>query len=454
VNRAIPLLALASLALACPAVTETVKATPAPAPAPADPAPVVDGDTTVAWLNGMQILIKKVPNAELVAAHLYVRGGSRNWTKDDAGIENLAGHVATTGGTIGLDKVAFGEKLATLGSTLVGATGRDWSSVNTKSLKGGFDETFKLLADVFLRPALPAAELELARTQTLIGLKREEEQPEGRLGVLVNATLYKGHPYENRPRGSLESVSKLTLAQVQAHLAKLREGSRLLLVVVGDVEPGHVLELAKASFGSLPRGSYVEAPLPRLAFAKADLTTEERKLPTNYIQGFYTAPAPGEPGYAAARVANNHLWDQMFQEVRTKRNLSYAPNAGLQVSQAGALCVIGVSAVDPTTTYKVMLDVLRKLQTTPLTEAELSGTKSTYLTHFLMASETTDGQADLLATMQLLAGDWRRARTFMDEVKAVTVADVQAFARTHVGRLRTILLGDPAKLDPALATSL
>lgn len=415
---------------------------------------MVDGDTTVASFNGMQILIKKVPNAELVAANLYVRGGSRNWGKDNAGLENLAGRVATSGGTQALDKVAFGERLATLGSTLQGVTGRDWSQVNTKSLKVNFDETFKLLADVFLRPALPAAELELSRTQTLMGLKREEEQPEGRLGVLVNATLYKGHPYENRPQGTQESVAKLTMAQVQAHLAKLREGSRLLLVVVGDVEATHVLELAKAAFGGLPRGTYVESALPKLNFAKANLTTEERKLPTNYLQGYYTAPGAGEPGYAAASVANAWLWDQMFQEVRTKRNLSYAPGARLVVTQSGALGMIGVSAVDPTTTYKVMLDVLRKLQSTPMTDVELAGTKSTYLTHFLMGSETTDGQAELLARMQLLSGDWRLARTFMEQVKSVTAADIQAYAQKYAGKLQTILLGDPAKLDAAAATSL
>lgn len=452
-NRALTLLVIASFAIACntPTAAEEGKAATA---SQSDPTLIVDGDVTVAFVNGMQILVKKVPNAELVAARLYLRGGSRNWSKDDAGVENLAVRVAVTGGTQGLDKIAFGMRLATLGSTIDSATSRDWSSINTKGLRSNFDETFKLLADVLLKPALPAAELELARAQTLIGLKREEEQPEGRLGILVDATLYKDHPYENRAQGSQETVAKITLSQVQAHLARLREGSRLLLVVVGDLEAAHVIRLAKVAFGGLPRGSYIEAPLASRSFAKANLTVETRKLPTNYLQGYYSAPMIGEPGYAAARVANAYLWDEMFKEVRTKRNLSYAPQAGLVVSQSGTLGLIGVSAVDPTTTYTVMLDVLRKLQTTPLTEAELAGSKSKYLTNFLIGTESTDGQADLLARMQLLCGNWKLARTILDQVKAVTVADVQAYAQKYIGNLQTIMLGDPTALDPVLATSL
>ena len=49
-----------------------------------------------------------------------------------------------------------------------------------------FVATFGLLADVFLRPALTPSGVELARSQTLINLQREQEQPESRLAILVN----------------------------------------------------------------------------------------------------------------------------------------------------------------------------------------------------------------------------------------------------------------------------
>ncbi len=419
-----------------------------------DAAPVTQGDVTEATVNGVHILVKRIAGAELVATNLYIRGGSRNWGKADAGVESLALDVAASGGAGGMDKVAFGRRLSELGSSIGTDTGADWSEIDSKGLLKNFDATFGLLADVFLRPAMTPAAVELSRSQALVDLQREQEQPDSRLAILVNDTLYAGQPYANRPQGTMESVKALTGAQLTAHLAKLREGSRLLLVVVGDIDAAHVIAQAKQAFGALPRGSYVDTPYPKLQFTAPRLVTEQRELPTNYLQGWFVVPAPGASDYAAARVAMGYMWDQLFKEVRTKRNLSYAPGAGVRVRQGGALGLISVSAVDPTTTYKVMLDELRRLQDTPLTPERLAAAKSTYLTSLVNDAEATDGQANLLAIGDLLVGDWRLSDRFMGQLRAVTPAEVQAFAKTYFVNLQTVMLGDPAKLDPALGKGL
>jgi zinc protease len=116
--------------------------------------------------------------------------------------------------------------------------------------------------------------------------------------------------------------------------------------------------------------------------------------------------------------------------------------------------MVSVSAVDPTTTYQVMLDELRHLQDTPLTPERLAGAKSTYITGVVNDAEATDGQANLLAIGELYAGDWRFSRRFLDEVRAVTPAQVQDFAKKYFVNLQTVMLGDPAKLDPALGKKL
>jgi zinc protease len=425
-----------------------------PAKPVAEMAPKTEGDVTEATVGGVRVLVKRVPGAELVAANLYIRGGARNWGKADAGIEPLALEVATTGGAGGLDKVAFGRRLSELGSSIGADTNSDWSTIGSKSLLKNFDATFGLMADTFLHPARPAASVELARAQALVNLQREQEQPESRLALLANDTLWAGHPYDNRPDGTIETVKALTGAQLSAHLARLRESSRLLVVVVGDVEPKHVLDLVRASFGALPRGHYVDTPLAKPSFAAPRLVTEKRELPTNYLQGWFVAPAIGTRDYAAARVAMSYMWDQLFKEVRTKRNLSYAPGAGVAVYGAGSLGMVSVSAVDPTAAYTVMLDELVRLQTTPLTPERLAAAKSEYLTGVINDAEATDGQANLLAMGELQVGDWRYSRRFIDQVHAVSAADVQAFAKKYFVDVQTVMLGDPSKLEPALGKRL
>jgi predicted Zn-dependent peptidase len=148
------------------------------------------------------------------------------------------------------------------------------------------------------------------------------------------------------------------------------------------------------------------------------------------------------------------MWDQLFKEVRTKRNLSYAPAPAMRVYQGGAVGMVSVSAVDPTTTYKVMLDELRRMQTTPLTPEALAGAKATYLTGLVNDSEATDGQANLLAIGELYAGDWRFARTSSTRCARSAPPTCRPSRRSTFVNLQTVMLGDPAKLDPALGKDL
>jgi predicted Zn-dependent peptidase len=412
-----------------------------------------EGDVTEAKVGGMTIIVKHVPTAELATARLFIRGGSRNWTKADAGIELLAVNVAATGGTESLDKVAFGRRLASLGGMISASAGEDWSVLQAKGPVRAYDELFGLLADVFLRPALPASEIEVAREQQIAQIRHSDEDPDGRLALLVNQQLWKGHPYENLAQGTLEVVQKLTRDQIAAHLARLRETSRLVLVVVGNVDPAEAIETAKTALAKVPEGNYVHKPLPKPDFGTATFFSEERKLPTNYIQGGFVGAPVGTEEYAASLVLTTMLSERLFEEVRTKRNLSYAPGTGCDVSETATTCGIYVTAVDPNKTLPVMIDELKRAQSTPLSDDDLEAAKAQTRTGMLMGTETTDGLATALGRAFLLTGDWRYRNKLLDQIANVTAADLQAYAKQRFGKLQVVLLGNPKSLDEKVATS-
>lgn len=439
------------------ALAACATAKPAPEPQPAqqaDVAPQTEGDVTTATLNGMRVIVKRTPGADFVAGQLYILGGVRNWTAQNAGIEGLAIDVATEGGTKSLDKDAFARKLAALGADLGGGSNNDFSAISAKALKGSWDETFHLMADAFLNPALPASELEIARQRQLSGLRHEQESPDGRLGYLTHMALFAGHPYANRAVGTPQSVASVKAEELAPYLAKLRETRRLVLVVVGDVDPAHVLDQARAAFKDLPPGDYQATPLPPLAFAAPKVTSEFRKLPTNYINGVFVGSSWKDADIVPGMVAMSLLSYRLFQEVRTKRNLSYAPGAGLRAQSEDPLGYLYVTAVAPDQTYGVMLDEAKKLRSTRADAKDLAGTKSTFLTGLLEANETVDGQAALLARSLIYAGDWRFARELPAKIRAVDAAAVQKFAQDHIQHLQTFVLGDPSKVDPRLFQSL
>jgi zinc protease len=420
-----------------------------------DAAPQTDGDVTFATFNGMEIIVKRIPGAELATGQLYVRGGVRNWDKTNAGIEELALATAASGGTKKLDKDAFSRKVSALGSEISAGSLNDYSAITVKSLLPKWDESFGLLVDVFLQPALPASEVEIGRQRMLAGLRHEQESPDGRLSLLVEQTIYAGHPYANRSEGTAESVTAIKQEQLEPYLQNLRQTSRLLFVAVGDLDPNHVIEQVKTAFGSLPRGNYVETALPVPHFAEAKLTPEQRELPTNYVESVFSGPGWKDPDFAAGLVAMETLNHRVFEEVRTKRNLSYAPHATLSISSAVPLGLLYVTAVDPNTTMKVMFDEVHRIQSEPISDKELAGTKGQFISGLFMRAETTDGQASMLARAQIYAGSWKRVRELPEMIKAVTPAQAQEFAKKRIGQLQTeVLAADPTKLDATLFKSL
>jgi predicted Zn-dependent peptidase len=424
-------------------------ATPATPPPPADPAPVVDGDVTEAWVNGIQILVKQIPGSQVTSTALFIRGGVRNWTPAEAGLEGLAIRVATTGGTEALDKDAFSKKLSELGSSIGGGSTNDFSVISAWSLTPTWDETFGYLVDTFRRPALPEAQFELVRAQHVQGLKREQEDPDSRLGLMVHDGIFKGHPYEHRAIGRLETVPTFTLDQARAHLAKLREASRLLIVVVGDVDAKRVTDQARTRLGDLPRGAYIDSAMPAWTTAKGEVTIVEDKLPTNYIQAVFPGPSMRDPDYATAMVAMSVLGYRLFEEVRTKRNLSYAPGARFARGEAVTHASLYVTAVDPVATMTVMLGEARRLRDEPVPDKDLAGTKAMLKTSEVSSKEAPSDQAWELGQAQVVGGDWRLVRTLPDRVQSVTAAQIQAWAQEHLTRLRTFVIGDRSKIDPA-----
>ena len=451
--------ACTALLFACGCASSGFTSSPAPSGSPqsqgaADPAPVTDGDVTTASVRGMQVLIKRIPGAELVAGELVILGGVRNWGKSDAGVEQLALSVSASGGTESLDKDAFTRRLATLGSMLSAGAGNDFSAFRAKSLRANWDPTFELLVGAFLHPGLPPAEVELQRQQQLSALKHEQEDPDGLLSLFAHQKLFTGHPYENRAIGTLETVSKLSRDQLRSHLGKLRQTSRLMLVVVGDVEPEHIIARARDLLGQLPRGDYQQRPLPPIRFEQPAVTTVAKDLPTNYILSTFPAPGWPDADFPAAMVAMTVLGWREWIEVRTKRNLSYAPHAGIVAASELARGTLYVSTVDPNTTMRVMLDQARQLKQDAVPAAELEGDVSTFITGLMMANETTDGQGALLTRAQLLGHDWRLARSLPDRMRAVSAPQIEAFARKYIVNLQTVVLGDPNKVDTALLSSL
>jgi predicted Zn-dependent peptidase len=430
---------------AAPIVMPPVVLTPTELP---DAPPMTDGDVTVAVWHGMEILVKRTPGAEFVAAQLFIRGGTRNWTAANAGVEHVALSVATSGGTASLAKTEYSRKLASLGAQIWSDVGNDFSDISAKVPLTAWEGLFPIFVDTFLHPALPASEFDIVKQRELTNRKHEQEDGDGRLWLLARHAVFEGHPYGNRPVGTLESITALKADDMAPQLEKLRDKDRLLLVVVGDVDPAHIIDETKTAFASVPRKAYSSTLIPQLHFSAAHVSGDPFKLPTNYVESVFAGPAWDDPDFIPMWLGMHLLGQRVFDEVRTKRNLSYAPNAYENTRIAAPFGILYVTAVDPNAAMKVMFDEARRLGTELIPKKELDASKATFLSGYLQGHETVDGQASDLGAALLVGGDWRLARTNIERLRATTPEAVRDAAKRWLVNMQTAIVGDPTKLDP------
>ena len=397
-------------------------------------------------VNGLKVLIKRRPSAQTVVGGLFIRGGARNVNEKNAGIENLMLNAAIEAGKK-FPRQTVRREFASAGSAVTATAGSDYSAVSLVTTRPKFDRLWDIFADVLTNPAFAPEDVERVREQILTGLRESEISPEGALQASLDRVVYAGHPYANEVSGTTATIKNFTANELRAYHQKVMQTSQLLLVFVGDLDAEEMKTRIAATFGKLPRGDYKETPYPALDFSKASVDIVARpNLPTNYIKGVFNAPSLGNPDYYAMRVAINILQQLVYEEVRNKRQLSYAPDADISNSLANT-ANISVSTTDANQAIEAMLQQIQFLRTRTLVDDVVSEITGNFLITYYLGQETSAAQVGELARYELIGGGWRNSSSFLEKIRQVTADDVQRVSDKYMRNIRFVVVGNPTGVD-------
>jgi predicted Zn-dependent peptidase len=397
-------------------------------------------------VNGMKVLFKRRAGSRTVAAGLFIRGGSANLSAENAGIEDLLLRAAIEGGSARFPRATLRRELARMATSIGSGVNYDYSALTLACTRENFERSWEIFADLFQRPALLPEDVERARERLLAAMRSSEDAPDSALETLHERAIFSGHPYRYPPQGTAESLAALTAEDLRRYHRGLLAGTRLLLVVVGDLDAVKLATRVGSTFVNLPRGEYRAASAPPLEFNAPAVSVLGRELPENYVRGAFAAPTLGTADYAAMHVAITLLKSRVFVEVREKRSLSYAPDAFLE-KRGAAYGGIYVSAADANQAVRLMLDEIARLQREPLTQDDIEDAIAQWTTNFYQTQETSAAQAGTLAQYEIIGGGWRNAFAFSEQLGRVRPADVQRVAQQYMRNMQFLVLGNPAQIS-------
>lgn len=417
-------------------VTRGVRTAPAAATSPADTG------TRLYDVGGVRV-IHRMSAGDIVVANLYLLGGVRQVTFDNAGIELLL-LEASERGTRVYPRDRLRRQMSRLGTRIVVGGERDWSTLGIRATRATFDSTWSIFASRLMQPTLDAAEVELVRQQFLLAVDQRQDSPDALVEHLADSVGFAGHPYGIPHTGTRRSLEQISLAALRAYHAEQFVKSRMLLVIVGDVPRAKVERLVGQTLARLPAGTYTWTLPDTVPRRPASAVVVDRPLPTNYILGRYAGPPAGSKDYYAMRITTAVLSGQLFGEIRSRRNLTYAVDAPFE-EHAIAAGGLYVTTVQPGVTIDVMRQQLAALRTGTIDPDALGRLVRQFLTQFFLDNESNTDQADFLARSYLYERDIRAVERFEEQLRAVTPEDIQRVAQRYIRDVQWAFVGDSTK---------
>ena len=407
-------------------------------------APAADTLTMSYDVSGLHVIQRVNHSTDIVAARLYFLGGTRQLSDATAGIEAL--WLDATGyGTERYPEEQARRAMGRTGSVVDIDTDADWSVFGFTGLAQDFDTAWDVLADRVMQPSLSDQAIGQARNGLVTRAHTRYTDPDERIQVIASQSMFPHHPYSLDPDGTEASLRGITAAQVRAYGREQVVTSRLLLVIVGNVERAHAESLVAATLGKLPRGAYqwtLPAPPPPMP---SRWLVEHRQIPTNYILCYFVGPPPTERLYWPFRVATAFLSSYIEYFVRTERSLSYAANAQF-IDRALPMGEAYASTSKPDQVLPLIRDAVRDLQVVTIDYLDLHKLLDGYVFEYLEANATAVDQADFLARAELYLGDFKRGDAFAKRLAWVTSREIADAARLYMSKLQYAYLGDTTRM--------
>jgi zinc protease len=296
----------------------------------------------------------------------------------------------------------------------------------------------------------------------LTAILQDEDDPGAVAVDVLMGRLYPHHPYGRRPRGTQQTVERIT----RDHLLEFHrtwftpEGTTV--VVVGDVDAEDVVRAASRAFDSWTVPRNPERPLSRVdnpPTRDLEIASMMNKAQADIAYAF-VGVRRSDPEYYAAWVMNNALGQyalggRLGDSIRERQGMAYYVYSTLDATLAEGPLMIraGVAAADVDRTIMSIDRELTLVRDDGITSKELEESKSYLIGSIPRQLETNAGIAGFL-----LSAEFHGLGTDHDEqlpglIGAVSLGEANQVARRLLdpSRAAIVVAGPYRKPNAAVA---
>jgi len=411
--------------------------------------------------NGLKVLVREDHRAPVVVSQIWYKVGSSYEPSGLTGISHLLEHMMFKG-TPDAPGGEFSRLIAANGGDENAFTSRDYTAYFQTLEKDRLELSFRLEADR-MRHLLLKPEDVTKETQVVIEERRlrTEDQPEALTQEQFNAVAYITSPYRRPVIGWMQDIQAITPDDLRRWYQQWYAPNNATLVVVGDVDPVNVRDLAEKYFGALPPSDRVSLkPVTEITPMGERRIVVKTPAELPYVLLGYpvptlkTAAEAWEP-YALA-VLEGIL--DAGSSARLSRNLirgsQIAAEVGAGYSPASRLDELFTLAGNPAPGHssaeleRALRAEVAQLRESIVSSDELARVIAQVIASDIYQQDSMFYQGMRLGILETVGLGWNRLDDYVQRVQAVTPEQVREVARKYlIDDHLTVATLEPLPLD-------
>ena len=330
-------------------------------------------------------------------------------------------------------------------------TDRAGYSLRTLSSTRERNQALDVMSRVLRGPAFPQDVLEREKVRVIAGLKESDTRPDTIASRAFYRLVYRDHPYALRASGEVDTVGKITRADLEGFYRGHYAAQYAVVAMVGDVTRAEAEAIANQLTRGLPAASGSEPSLPPVTGLSAGTV---RMIGHDAKQAHIMIGAPGirrgDPDYFPLFVGNYILGgggfaSRMIEEVRQKRGLAYSAYSYFLPLMREGPFLIGMQTQRDQAgeALEVARKTLREFVAAGPTEQELRAAKQNIVGGFPLRIDSNRKIHEYLSVIGFYRLPLSYLEDFVKNVERVTVSDIrEAFLRRiNPERMVTVVVG-------------
>jgi predicted Zn-dependent peptidase len=385
--------------------------------------------------NGLRVVMVNHPDSIAATVLVLVEAGSKYEAKDINGLSHFLEHMCFKGTTNRPSSMVISSEFDSLGAKFNAFTAQEctgyFATVRNKYLPHALD----LVADMYLNPTFPAAEIEKEKGVIVEEINMYEDMPARSVQDLFLHLLYGDTPAGWNIAGTKEVVRALNRDNFIAYRNQHYVASATTVVVAGAINEGEVVELVAQKFAPISTGAKgAKLALIEEQTKPAVIVKEKKSDQCHLVLGFraFGLFDPRVPAVELlAAVLGGGMSSRLFHKVREQLGAAYYVRALFEGFTDHGFLELS-AGVDLTKVHEViaaMLQECKRLTVELVPEVELRRVKDSLIGHLYLELETSSELAIFFGTQEILKKQIVEPDAWAQKIEQITAPQLQELAR-------------------------